>query len=151
CVPRYIAVRLPKRQESSCRTNTRQRASRISTCTKLNVTRVTPAAAACRRRATPSGDYDDVAALQQDVLWQVPTLAHLRIAERQSHLLGTISTQDQNIIELRKGVRAAGHAECLHHVHGRAHDELARIIDLADDEYLVSVDLGKGYSGHGGR
>src|SRR5690606_25456098 len=103
-----------------------------------------PVAERQQRSSARSGDYDDVAALQQDVLWQVPALAHLRIAERQSHLLGTVSPQDQNIVELRKGVRAAGHAECLHHVHGRAHDELARIIDLADDEYLVSVDLGKG-------
>src|SRR5690606_20717648 len=62
-----------------------------------------------------SGDDDHVAALQFDVLGEVPSLDDFLVAERQGGLPRPVAAQDDDVVERGERGGSAGHAERLHH------------------------------------
>src|SRR5688572_22573317 len=83
---------------------------------------------------------DDIASLEHDVLGEISATGYVRIPEGQGLLLSVIRTsQDDDLAQRGEGRGAARHAERLHDVDARIHDELARLVHLAEHIDLVAL------------
>src|SRR4051812_2015760 len=82
---------------------------------------------------------NDITCLKHDVLLQVSAARNVGVLERQRLLAALRPAQDHDIAERSKRRRAARHAERLHDIDARIHDELAGLVHLPEHVHLVSL------------
>ena len=82
-----------------------------------------------------------IATLQNDVLFEVAPPGNVSVSKLDQRLTSGGSPEYLDVVQFRKRGRTTGKRECLHDVHGRIHDELPRILDLAEYVDAIAHDL----------
>src|SRR4030066_151020 len=82
-----------------------------------------------------------LAAFEHDVLIQIAPFFDVGVIKHDHCFLAILLAQNPYVVIIGKGREPSGQGQCLNDVNVAAHHELARLVDFADDEDLVTGDL----------
>src|SRR4030067_2274442 len=82
-----------------------------------------------------------IATLEHNILFQLSSFSNVGVIKQNYRLLVILLAQDLDIALTGKGREPSGQGQCLNDVNVSAHHELARLVDFADDEDLVTGGL----------
>ena len=85
------------------------------------------------------GNDNNIARLQNDVLFQIVAFFHIAVLEGYGFQSATaFPAQDLDFVQCCIGRSASGHTQGLHDIDVAQYDKFARLVYFADDVHLVA-------------